>query len=453
VTDIDLIVTGGLIVEPEVGIIRADIVCSKGVIAALATPGTVTNAEETIRADGLYVLPGLFDPHTHAGIYQSLDSDALTETQAALSGGATTVGVFLHTGGSYEDVLPEIIRTFNERAVVDVKLHVTVDSELHLKELEMLSRRFGIDSFKFYLAGIAGVLEPVDDATLLRGFQAVASLPGTNLACVHAENQSLVEHETRRVRETITAPNLWEWESTRPGFAEAEAISRACYLASLAGCRLYLVHVSSAAGATILAQSKPPLGLAETTSSYLTCAIEDFEPGDLWAKHLPPIRRRHELDELWAAVADGRIDTIGTDHIAITRKAKTAAGTILDMITAGPSIDTHLPAILTEGYIRRGIPLQRLVGMVTSGPAKAFGLYPRKGSLLPGADADLAIIDLDTERAVRAEALPGSSDFSLWEGRKMRGWPVTVVKGGKVAYSKSEVQVDPGNGSVLSNTV
>lgn len=445
---VELAIEGGEVVEPGFGVFVADIGCSDGKISVIAEPGTISGARETISAKGLHLLPGVFDPHIHAGIYQDLESDALSETKAALSGGVTTVGVYIHADGGYDDILPDMARTYARQIVADVKIHATIDKR-HIPDIPTLSGQYGINSFKFYLAGIEGVLDPIDDAGLLAGFRQIAMLDGHHIACVHAENADIVDAETSRVRHGIDAPDLLDWESTRPGFCEAEAISRAIFLARQAGCLLYVVHVSSAAGARVLKTLRPDPGFVETTSPYLTCAIEDYDRRDLFAKHLPPLRRRTELAELWDAVADDRIDTIGTDHIAVSRGAKTAADSILDMITAGPFLETHVPAVLTTG-LQRGIPLERLVAKLTANPARAFGLYPSKGSLRIGSDADITLVDLGTEREVRSSKFPGSSDFSLVEGKKFIGWPEIVVKDGRIAYWEGNVMLSPGSGRILS---
>src|SRR5262245_50939350 len=289
---VDLAVVGGTLVEPGFGVFRADLACTGNRIVAVTAPGAVSGASQTVHADGLLVLPGVFDPHIHVGIYQDFESDCLSETQAAISGGVTTVGVFMHCDDSYLSAVEDIASTFNRRAVADVKMHVTIQHEQHIQELQALSAQFGINSFKFYLAGIPGVLEPMDDWTLYQAFQQIGRLEGKNMACVHAENEDIVTHATQRIRGSLASPDLRDWEAARPGFCEAEAVSRACYLASEAGCELYIVHLSSAAGARMLKSVRPTPGFVETTSPYLTCSLEDYDPGFLSAKHLPPLRRR-----------------------------------------------------------------------------------------------------------------------------------------------------------------
>jgi dihydropyrimidinase len=154
---------------------------------------------------------------------------------------------------------------------------------------------------------------------------------------------------------------------------------------------------------------------------------------------VPPLRYREDVERLWEAVQDGLITTIGTDNTTLTRAEKQAEESIWKAVPGYPVLATHLPVLIEEGYHKQKISLPKLVGTVTENPARLFGLYPKKGALLPGSDADLVVLDLDQERVVRAEDLPSRSDFSLYEGQALRGWPTTVIKSGRVVYENGKI--------------
>ncbi|MFQ5914800.1 MAG: dihydroorotase family protein [Nitrospinota bacterium] len=448
---VDLNVINGRLVIPEVGCLEGGLSVSGGRIVALGRREDLPASRRTLDAQGRHILPGLIDPHIHLGIFIDFASECESESRAALQGGVTTVGCHLARPVSYLEAYPEIKSTAERRLVADLMIHLILNQEQHLREVERYARELEVTSFKMYMCGIPGVIPHVDDAFLLEGFRRAKKAGPRCLACVHAENADLVEQETLRFNEETPDGTLVAWSDTRPNFAEEEAVRRAVYFAQLSGTRLYIVHLSTAEAARALVELRPSRKqvAVETITPYLS--ITKHEDLGRLGKMVPPFRDQADIDALWEAVADDRIDVIGTDHIAV-RKAQKAGAPMADAIPAAPCLETHLPTLLTEGFHRRGIRLEQLVSKVTKRPAEIFGIYPQKGTLAVGSDADFVLVDLEAELTVEADRLASASGFSLLEGRKLKGWPSLTVKGGEVVMEDLEVTADPGIGRVLSRS-
>lgn len=439
----DLKVTGGTLVIPGQGPVRADIAVENGLIAAIGRG--LGPAREEIDAGERTVLPGVVDPHIHLGNQHSFESDAETETAAALAGGVTTVGVFLRSMEPYSPRLASIRQEYESRARVDAFFHLQTFNEAQLDDLPACEAA-GVTSFKFYLYGLPGVIPAVDDGFLFEGFRRVAALGRGAVACVHAENEAIVVRATARIESERPDGGLADWADTHPDVAEAEAVHRAAYLSGAAGCRLYVVHLSTRMGLEAARQEKAGRSTLhiETTSPYLSLTKQDAN--GLLLKMSPPVRAPEDVEALWGGVLDGTIDTFGTDNTSRDRTTKNPGGGLWRSRPGYPALGTHLPVLLSEGYHRRGVPLPLLVEKASAAPARIYGLYPRKGTIVVGGDADLVVVDLDLEREVRPVELHSFSDFSPFEGKRLRGWPVAVVKGGRLAFRDGEILSTAGTG-------
>ncbi len=448
---LDLAIRGGTLVVPGQGIFAADLGVVGEKVAQVALPGGLPEAKRTLDASGRHVLPGIVDPHAHFGVQTSFAQDVEHETRAALFGGVTTIGAFLREPVSYHDVFPRFRAELEERSSVDVFFHIVISTEQHLAEMASYAQQYGVRSFKAYLAGMHGLYQGVDDGFLLQLLQQAAALGDDVLVCLHAENLGMVERATARVAGRLgDAPGtLADWSAARPDVAEEEAIVRSAFLGSVAGARVYIVHLTSGRGAERVRALKPdhPRLYAETVTHYLSLDVEN--PLGAQLKRLPPLRTAADVETLWQAVADSTVDTLGTDQVVASSAIKEADKGIL-AAKGGFTVEaTHLPVILTEGYHRRGLPLARLVEAMTAAPARLFGLYPRKGTIAVGGDADLVVVDLDRERRVAVAELPTWSDFSPWEGVALRGWPVATVLRGQMAMEDGRLLVAPGVGRYL----
>jgi dihydropyrimidinase len=443
----DLVVRHGTVVIPGVGPVTADIGIAGGRITALADELSGA-AEEVLDARGRIVIPGLFDPHVHIGNELSFEEEAETETRAGVLGGVTTIGIFLRSlEDSYYDHLPAFRRAMDERSYVDSVFHPQIFTEQQIAELPGYAEQFGIRSFKFYMSGMPGIVKSVTDEVLLEGFRQVASLGPDAIACVHCETGALIDAARNELKRSKPEGTLADWEHAHPAEAEALAIQTAVYLAKLAGAHLYVVHLSSRQGLEVVRACRRAGArfTVETTSPYLGISSDD--PNGFLAKMVPPVRTPEHGLALWEGLADGTIQTVGTDNTSRGRKSKQPQAGLHGSRPGLPVLGTHLPALLHFGRLR-GVPLEILVERATRAPAKVYGIYPQKGTIAVGADADLVVVDLEAERVVRAEELQGMSDFSPFEGKTLRGWPVATVKGGKIVARDGKI-VGPPSGRYI----
>ena len=444
---LDLLVRGGTLVIPGLGRVKADVGIADGKIAVLGE-NLPPSATETYDATGRTVLPGIFDPHIHIGNEQSYESEAETETRAAILGGVTTVGIFLRSlEDSYFDHLPAFRKAMDERSYVDSVFHPQIFTEAQIEEIPGYAEQFGIRSFKFYMSGIPGIVKSVTDDVLLHGFRTVASLGPDAIACVHCETGALIDRARDELKTRKPEGTLADWEDAHPAIAEALAIQTALYLAKVAGAHLYVVHLSSHQGLEVVRAARRA-GMhftVETTTPYL--GINSGDPNGFLAKMVPPVRTPEHQIALWEGVLEGTINTVGTDNTSRARATKRPEAGLHGSRPGLPVLGTHLPALLHYGRMR-GVPLEILIERATRSPARVYGIYPQKGTIAVGSDADLVIVDLELERVVRAEDLQGMSDFSPFEGKRLRGWPVATIKGGKIIARDGKI-VATANGRYL----
>ncbi len=343
---------------------------------------------------------------------------------------------------SYFLHLPAFRRAMDETSYVDSVFHLQIFTEQQIAEMPDYARQYGVRSFKFYMSGIPGIVKSVTDDVLFVGFKQVASIGADVVACVHCETGALIE----RARDELVARKpegtLADWEDAHPAVAEALAIRTAAYLAKLAAVHLYVVHVSSRQGLDAVRAARREGGrlTAETITPFLGISSDDAI--GLLAKMVPPVRTAEHRAALWEAIRDGTIDTVGTDNTSRRRASKRPEAGLHGSRPGHPSLGTHLPVLLHHGR-RHGIALERLVDLATRAPARAYGIFPRKGTIAPGSDADLVVVDLELEKVVRAEDLRGMSDFSPFEGKALRGWPVATIKAGKLVARDGEIVGEP----------
>ena len=447
---LDLKIENGTVVIPGVGLANCGIGISDGKVAMLSTESDLPDAKRVIDAAGKHVLPGAIDPHVHLGVAGRSFADACrTETRSALAGGVTTIGCFVGADTSYFGMVGGLIDQVEANSSTDMILHLRVENQQQLEEIPEYISRFGINSFKVYMSGVPNVISSVSDAFILDVFKKVAELPQPAVVCLHAENASMVDAALERVLKTKPNGTLADWSESHPNEAEEEAVIRASFMASTTGVRLYFVHISAKGSINRLRQIRHENRnvYVETTSPYLSVSNDD--PVGFLAKMVPPVRSREDVEALWLGVRDGIIDSFGTDDTARKREMKQVEKGLAGSSTGYPAVGTHLVALLHEGCCKRGIPLLDIVEKASANPAKIFGIYPQKGTIAVGSDADLVLVDLDKEQKVDPSRLHSFADFSILEGRTLKGWPVMTVKGGVVAVENGEILVDPGFGHYL----
>ena len=319
---LDLIVRNGTLVIPGVGRIRADVGIAGDKIAVIGESLKEAGAE-TYDATGRTVLPGIFDPHIHIGNEQSYESEAETETRAAILGGVTSVGIFLRSlDDSYFDHLPAFRKAMDERSYVDSVFHPQIFTEQQIEEIPGYAEQYGIRSFKFYMSGMPGIVKSVTDDVLLHGFRTVASLGPDAVACVHCETGALVDAARNALKVRKPEGTLKDWEDAHPAIAEALAIQTALYLAKVAGAHLYVVHLSSHQGLEVVRAARRA-GMhftVETTTPYL--GINSLDPNGFLVKMVPSVRTPEHQTALWEGFLEGSINTVGTDNTSRARATK-----------------------------------------------------------------------------------------------------------------------------------
>ncbi|MBS4025732.1 MAG: amidohydrolase family protein [Clostridia bacterium] len=449
---LDLKVVNGTLVIPGSGLVKAGVGIKDGKIAMIGSPGSMPEAKNTVDVNGKYVFPGFIDPHIHLGIFTPFEQECVTETQAALVGGVTTVGLFFGGGDSYLGSLDGVIKTAEKNISTDLMIHLSMFTPQQMEEIPQYIENYGVTSFKFYMAGVKGVFPNVQDAYILQGLRKLAEYGDKTIACAHCEDQSMVDYGYEQV-EKVTESSLAAWADAHPLEAEVEAVIRFAYLAKLAQAKAYIVHMSTGNAAKELPKIKEGYDkiFVETTSPYLS--VNKNDPIGLLAKMLPPLRDQEDIEELWQAVKSDLIDTFGTDNVSLNKAVKQAENGMMGAMPGYPVLATHVPVLFHEGYHKRGVSLEQIAEKGSRKPAQLFGIYPQKGTIAVGTDGDLTVVDLDKEVVVDHKNFPSLGDFSLYDGKTMKGWPVMTIKGGVVAAKDGEVLTKPGSGKYLRRSV
>ncbi len=448
----DQVITDGLIITPSEAY-QADLAIQRDRIVAI---GRGLTGRQMISAAGLYVLPGAVDPHVHlamdAGVTRTSE-DWASGTIAAACGGTTTVIDFVEPDldGPLAPALAARRGEAEAGAVIDFGLHMTLRSAAPevLAEVPAIMAA-GCSSFKTYLTYDGFRL---DDRSFLEALTAVAQVGG--LALVHAENDAAISAlRAEAVARGDRAPRFHAL--TRPAATEAEAIERAVTLAGVAGCRLYVVHVSTRPGAEAVARARVrgQAVTGETCPQYLLLTEDELSrPGFEGAKFVcsPPLRPADHPPALWRHLASGALSTVGTDHCAFFFDGqKTLGQESFTAIPNGlPGIEARLALLHTLGVREGRLSLQRWVEVCCAAPAQTFGLYPHKGTLMPGADADVVLFDPEREVVLDRAVLHERTDYTPYAGLQLRGYPVLTMARGEVIVREGEFQGAPGRGRFL----
>jgi dihydroorotase-like cyclic amidohydrolase len=409
-----------------------------GAIVAVGTDDSLPEARREIDAGGLCLMPGVIDPHCHLGVNYPYDEDMQTETAAAASGGLTTVLLYIRTKEpSYIPFYRERSKVGEDNANIDFGFHFGIQREEHVAEIPQIAAETGVESFKLYFGyepdNPIGIV-PATDGWVYASMRSAAALPG-GVVSVHCENTGIASWLKHELIAT-GRQDLAAYTESRPAFCEVETIGRMIFLAELTGCPLYVVHTTVGDG-PVVAEAARARGVdvtIETCPHYLTRTAYDDDL-DMRAKISPPLRDRSELEGLWRGIFRGTVRSLGSDHVPFFPKEGK------DLWTEKPGIVSfpwELPLLLSEGVHRRGLPLTRLVEMNSYTPARRFSLFPRKGTLQVGADADLVLVDLDEER----EVVHTGKGTCIYEGMRLKGWPVATVSRGRVVYEDGEVDPD-----------
>ncbi len=438
-----------------------DVACQDGRIVALGTDLEVPPGAESIDASGQYVFPGGVDPHVHmelAVMGTRSSDDFESGTAAGIAGGTTTIIDFVHPERN-ENLLDalETRRAEAAKAVADYGLHMAVTwwGDDTAAQMARCVNEAGITSFKSYMAYLDTV--GIDDADLVRVMQSVADLDA--LLLVHAEHGPMVEFlRDRLVAQGKTEPKYHP--VSRPPATEAEATSRAATLAGLLDARLYIVHVTCAEAMRAVGEARlrGQRVYAETCPQYLLLDDSAYDRPDFEGAAFvlsPPIRSSENQEALWGALRNGVLQVVATDHCPFHMHPQKEAGRhdFRAIPNGAAGIEYRLPLLYTHGVGAGRLDLHQFVDLTSTRPAKIFGLYPRKGSLTVGADADLVLWDPEATGTLSATTHHQRCDRSLFEGTELVGLPSVVVVAGRVQYRDGDLKVERGAGRYLERTI
>ena len=451
-----ILIQNGTVVTAE-RMFPADILVQEETIRDIA-PGLPRGRVDTvIDACGMLLLPGGIDVHTHLDMPfggTTSSDDFETGTRAAAFGGTTTLIEFAiqAKGTRMRDALDTWWKKADGRASIDYGLHMIVTDlrDAGLEDMDAMVAE-GVASFKLFMA-YPGVLM-VDDATI---FEAMSRSAGNGaLICMHAENGGVIDVLVRRaLAEGKTAPIYHAL--TRPATAEAEAVHRAIAMAEMAGCPVYIVHLSSedALNQVREARDRGLRVFAETCPQYLLLTQEELaRPGFEGAKYVftPPLRERHHPPKLWDGLKHDHLQVVSTDHCPFCFREQKELGkeSFAKIPNGGPGIENRLQLLYHYGVNQGRISITRFAELVSTTPARLFGLYPRKGTLAAGSDADIVVWDPNADHVISAETHHMRVDYSMFEGFRVKGNARTVLSRGKVILDRGTYSGRPGRGRFL----
>src|SRR3954465_7817131 len=451
----DTIITGGTVVTAS-DTCQADVAIENGRVTALGSSLPRENAKRLIDATGKYVFPGGIDVHTHLdmpfGGTTSAD-DFESGTIAAAHGGTTSVVDFAiqYKGQTLHHAWETWMKKADGKAAIDYGFHMIMTEVTDQTEAEMDALvRQGVTSFKLFMA-YPGVFM-LDDASIFRALLRSGKNGGT--ICMHAENGGVIDVLVQRALAAgKTAPKAHALPP--PAGAEGEATHRAIALAEIADVPVYIVHLSASEALEMVTEARDR-GLptyAETCPQYLFLSYDDYEEPDFGgAKYVmsPPLRDKAKQDQLWRGLAFNDLQCISTDHCPFCMKEKRLGENDFSKIPNGaPGVETRM-SLVYDGGVRAGrISLNRFVELTSTSPAKIFGLFPRKGTIAPGSDADIVVFDPEKTLRLGVKTLHMRVDYNPYEGREVTGATDTVVSRGKVVIVAGKFSGKAGAGLFL----
>ena len=435
---------------------KADIYIERDKITAIGA-SLPMKVDTTIDAKGKYLIPGGIDVHTHLDMPfggTTSSDDFETGTRAAAFGGTTTIIDFaIQTKGTkMREALDLWWKKAEGKACTDYGLHMIITDlpDAHIEDMNDMVRN-GVSSFKLFMA-YPGVLM-VDDATIFKAMRKTAENGG--LICMHAENGSAIDVIVKKAVADGKKTPIYHG-LTRPTTLEAEAVNRAIALAEIAGVPVYIVHLSShdALQRVAEARDKGLLAYAETCPQYLFLSIEDLDrPNFEGAKFVftPPLREKWHQDKLWEGLKNNNLQVVSTDHCPFCFKEQKEMGKddFTKIPNGGPGIENRLQLLFEGGVNKKRISLNRWVEITSTTPAKMFGMYPRKGTVTVGSDADLVIWDPNQEHVISAATHHMRVDYSMFEGFKVKGNAETVFSRGEVIIDKGKWLGKTGRGQFM----
>ncbi|WP_428324883.1 dihydroorotase [Nitrosopumilus sp.] len=459
----DTVIVDSHVILPQ-GMVDKNIVIDDGKVVGLTND--IPACDNKINGNGLISVPGPIDTHVHYGVYSPINEAAKTESHAAAIGGVTTMMRMLRLGDPFSGSLQAQLDSASQNHYVDYAIHASIFTPQQINEMNLCVDK-GITSFKLYmnLGGEIGhvymdmppnsselVAANVDvtDEIVEQTVKTAASLGCPVL--VHAEDYESCGCGIQTAREK-NQDGLSAWSESRSPKFEAKAIKTVSKFGRDYDCVIYFVHIGSEQALKQIQEEKK-LGtkiFVETCPHYLTLSYEK-QDGYL-AKVMPPIRTENDRQAVWDALSANQIDTIGTDHVANKLKLKLGGDDVWSALAGFPGIGTVLPIILNDGVNQNKITLEQFVRFTSQNAAQIFGMYPRKGTLEKNSDADITMIDLKKEKKVTSELFGGFSDYIVYEGRNLKGWPVKTIVRGELIAEDFEVIGKLGHGKLVPRKI
>ncbi|WP_148687381.1 dihydroorotase [Candidatus Nitrosocosmicus hydrocola] len=457
----DLLIKNANVVIPKIGIIKCNILIDDGKIKQLSKSIDNVSYSRSIDVNEKYVLPGLIDPHVHYGVFSPIEVASETESRSAAVGGVTTIMRMLRVYESYTQEISKHLSASVGNHFIDYAIHASILNPSQISEIPYLYDQ-GIHSFKLYMNlgstdnRILMDMNPLENLHLPKNVHITDELCSKVLASssnlknavvlVHAEDNETCAKLIEEKKELESAKKkigpekenskenpLIKWSECRPTTSECIAIKKIMNMGRQYGANLYFVHIGSNDALDTILYEKQIGGCnayVETCPHYLTHSVEY---DNLRGKVVPPLRTKNDVASLWNAIKNGLIDTIGTDHVANTLNLKLGDRNDIWTSLAGfPGVATMLPVLLHYGVIMRELSLVRLAELTSYNTSKIFGLYPKKGTIQKGSDADLVVIDLDLRKKVTPEILYSSSDYTIYDGYELQGWPILTISRGTI---------------------
>jgi len=450
----DLIVKNGRVVWPDVTL-EVDLAIDDGKIAGIGHAGAFPKADRFIDAAGKFVVPGGVDPHTHIHapfMGATAKDDFDTGTMAAAIGGTTTVidFAFQQKGKLPMDAIEARRKEADGKVVIDYALHsnLVAASDEAIAQIPRIIAD-GIPSFKFFMVYRKEELM-IDDGNLIPLIEVINNNGG--LAGCHTENVAIIEHlQAEAIRKGNRSPIYHAL--TRPPLNEAEALNRALFISKYLGAAFYDYHLSVKEGVDLVREARRegrPV-YCETTTHYLTLTEDMLKrPDGLNFICSPPLRSREHIEALWQGLADGTISAVASDQAAFTLEHKRMGKDSFDKVPNGlPGMEFRVPILFSEGVQKGRISINRMAAVTSTNVAKIFGLYPKKGAIQVGSDADLVIIDPKAEKKITIDDCPYKIDWSPFDGMKLQGSPVMTISKGKVVAENGKFVGKAGAGEFV----
>ena len=462
-TTVDLRVVNARVVTPGetfIGGVAAD----NGRIVAVGSERSLPDADRTIDAEGNYLLPGFIDPHVHWGLsryefdyHEGLAHDFETETRGAVHGGVTTVVNFLLQPEPYLPDMDYFVQAGEENSYIDFAYHAIVHQDHHVEEIEGLAEK-GIRSYKIFYnwykhASPELGIDHSDSGEVYKVLDRVADIEG-GVVMFHAENEDLA-YERRQELQEEGRNDLEAWSESAPNICEAMQIESIARLTEYTDSTAYIVHMSTGEGVDICEryQERGVDIHAETLPAFLA-HTKDEDLG-VWGKISPPLRGEWSKKKLWTGLQNGIVEYAGTDHcphrIAFKEKETGKYGDVWEAIPGDNNgIEYFLPAMMSEGVNEGRLSIERVVEVCAENNAKMWGLYPRKGALVEGADADMVIVDLNRSTVVDDDFYHTMEPrYSTFHGDELTGLPTYTIVGGEVVVEDGQLQVEKGGREYL----